>query len=242
MEFLFDSANLKDIEWYSQYYPITGVTSNPSILKQEGKIDFFDHMRKVRKLIGLHRTLHVQVIESDYEGILREAEAILNKIDDAVYIKIPTTEQGLKAMAALKKRGANITATAIYSKIQGFMAIATGADFIAPYYNRMENIDIDFADTISTFRKMIDTSGSKTKILAASFKNVAQINKALLAGSHAVTIQPGLIHDVFHMAALSRAVREFRADWVSTQGDVTIDELAKRADAKPEVKDVKTSK
>ena len=77
MEFLFDSANLEAIEKYSAYFPITGVTSNPSILKAEGKIDLFSHMRKIRQIIGPEKTLHMQVIAEDCEGILKEARAIL---------------------------------------------------------------------------------------------------------------------------------------------------------------------
>ena len=169
MEFLFDSANLEAIQTYSACFPITGVTSNPSILKAEGKIDLFEHMRKIRQIIGPDKTLHMQVIAEDCEGMLKEAHAILKNVDDAVYIKIPTTEEGLKAMRALKAEGVHVTATAIYSKIQGFMAIACGADFIAPYYNRMENLDIDSCDTIAAFRQMIDEDDSNTKILAASF-------------------------------------------------------------------------
>ena len=180
MEFLFDSANLEAIQTYSACFPITGVTSNPSILKAEGKIDLFEHMRKIRQIIGPDKTLHMQVIAEDCEGMLKEAHAILKNVDDAVYIKIPTTEEGLKAMRALKAEGVHVTATAIYSKIQGFMAIACGADFIAPYYNRMENLDIDSCDTIAAFRQMIDEDDSNTKILAASFKNIAQVTNALL--------------------------------------------------------------
>ena len=190
MEFLFDSANLEAIQTYSACFPITGVTSNPSILKAEGKIDLFEHMRKIRQIIGPDKTLHMQVIAEDCEGMLKEAHAILKNVDDAVYIKIPTTEEGLKAMRALKAEGVHVTATAIYSKIQGFMAIACGADFIAPYYNRMENLDIDSCDTIAAFRQMIDEDDSNTKILAASFKNIAQVTNALLAGAHTATLQP----------------------------------------------------
>lgn len=62
MEFLFDSANLEAIETYSKIFPITGITSNPSILKTEGKIDLFSHLRKIRNLIGSDKTLHVQVV------------------------------------------------------------------------------------------------------------------------------------------------------------------------------------
>jgi TalC/MipB family fructose-6-phosphate aldolase len=194
MEFLFDSANLQDLEKYSKIFPITGVTSNPSILKAEGEVDLFEHMRSVRKIIGMERTLHIQVVAEGAQGIVEEAHTILKNVDDKVYIKIPVTEEGLKAMHVLKAEGIGITATAIYTMIQGFMSIATGADFIALYCNRMANLDIDFRHTTSVFRKMIDGNGSKSKILAASFHSMEQVNDALLSGAHAVTVQPSLLH------------------------------------------------
>lgn len=221
MEFLFDTANLAQIEQYSQYFPITGVTSNPSILKQEGNMDLFSHMRRVREVIGIERTLHIQVVAEDAENIIKEAHVILDNVDDQVYIKIPTTEQGLKAMRQLKTEGVHITATAVYSKIQGFMAILSGADYIAPYYNRMENLDIHSEGMIAAFRKVIDESGSSTKILAASFKNMAQVTDALLAGAHAVTVSPILLHEDFGMATIKKAIDDFHADWVKTQGDTS---------------------
>ncbi len=225
MELLFDTANIEEIKKYSQFYPITGVTSNPSILKSEGKINFFEHLKEIRNIIGTDKTLHVQVIAEDAEGIIEEASAILKNIDNKVYIKIPTTEEGLKAMRILKSRGVGITATAIYTKIQGFMAILAGADFIAPYCNRMENLDVDFEDAISAFRQMIDDSNSDCKILAASFKNVAQLNKAFLVGAHTVTVQPAMLHSCFEMASVQNAIEGFKNDWESVHGVKSILDL-----------------
>lgn len=225
MELLFDTANIEEIKKYSQCYPITGITSNPSILKSEGKIRFFDHLKEIRGIIGSEKTLHVQVLAETADKILEEADAILKNIDDKVYIKVPTTEEGLKAMIQLKGRGIGVTATAIYTKIQGFMAIMAGADFIAPYCNRMENLDVDFEDCISSFRKMIEENGSNCKILAASFKNIAQVNKAFLAGAQTVTVQPAVLHSCFEMAAVEKAVKDFQVDWESVQGAVSITEL-----------------
>ncbi|MDR1694467.1 MAG: fructose-6-phosphate aldolase [Lactobacillaceae bacterium] len=218
MEFMFDTANIEDIKKYMDIYPMTGVTSNPSILKAEGRIDLFSHARKIREIIGDERSLHIQVLAKDAGGMINEAKQILANVGKQTYIKIPTTEEGLKAIRVLKKENVNITATAIYSKIQGFMAIACGADFIAPYYNRMENIDIDAAEAVYAFREMIDRNDSKTKILAASFKNISQVNQALLAGAHSITLQPSLLHDVFESAMVKKAVDAFAEDWVSVQG------------------------
>ena len=74
-------------------------------------------------------------------------------------MKIPTTEHGIKAMRELYAQGIGITATAIYSKTQGILAIAAGADYIAPYFNRMESLDIDTVATIKSLAKLIDKHG-----------------------------------------------------------------------------------
>ncbi len=138
MEILFDTANLTDIEEMTPFYPVSGVTTNPTIIKAEGRIDFYNHMRRIREIIGPDRTLHIQVLAQDADGIVADAHRLLDQVDGNVFAKIPTTEQGIRAMRLLKDEGIGVTATAIYSKTQGMLAIAAGADYIAPYFNRME--------------------------------------------------------------------------------------------------------
>lgn len=227
MAFLFDTANLADIKKYIEYFPIEGVTSNPSIVKAEGKIDFFEHMKEIRKIIGRDRSLHVQVVAKDTEGMLRDAYAILENIDDKVFIKIPTTEDGLRAMMKLKAEGIGITATAIYTTFQGYAAIQSGADYIAAYRNRMESLDINFNEAIKSFRQMIDDNHLSSRILAASFKNIRQVNLAFMAGAHTATVQPALLHKSFQMPMVDQAVEDFAKDWQEIFGDKTIADLAK---------------
>ena len=227
MAFLFDTANIADIRKYIEYFPIVGVTTNPSIVKEEGKLDFFAHMKEIRRIIGRERSLHVQVVAQDTEGMIREAHALLDNIDSDVFIKIPTTEEGLRAMMKLKAEGVGITATAIYTTIQGYAAIQARADYIAAYRNRMESLDINFADAIKSFRKMIDDNHLSSKILAASFKNISQVNRAFMAGAHTATIQPSLLHKSFQMPMVEKAVDDFSKDWSEIFGDCSIADLKK---------------
>ena len=226
MELLFDTANLEQIKTYDRYFPMTGVTTNPSIFKAEGKVAFFDHLKRMRELIGPERTLHVQVTADDAQGMIREAHAIHRMVDDRVYIKVPVTEEGLVAIRALRREGVSVTATAVYSQVQAFLAMQAGANYIAPYVNRMENLDIDPRKTIAAIRQFIDEAGSDSKILAASFRNMAQVTGALLAGAQSVTVQPKLLHDALGMAAIARAVEDFKRDWTDVRGDVSIADLA----------------
>ncbi|MDR0497534.1 MAG: fructose-6-phosphate aldolase [Treponema sp.] len=225
IEFMIDSANINAIKRLCDTYPIAGVTSNPSILKSEGKIDFFPHMKKVREIIGTDRSLHIQVIASDFQGMIKDAETILRKIDEHVYIKIPSTSEGLKTMGNLHIRGIRITATAIYTRFQGLMALARGVDYIALYSNRMKTMDIDAEHTMKFLRHVIDRDKLSSKLLAASFRNIRQTADAMMAGVHSITATPEVIDDAFSLSIFQSAVDSFHHDWVEIHGDVTLADL-----------------
>lgn len=225
MEYLLDTINLKDIQTCCDCLPIAGITSNPSIVKKEGHIDFFAHLKTIRNIIGVGRPLHIQATATDADGMLRDADAMLRHVDDNVYIKVPSTLEGLKVMRILKSRGNNVTATAIYTIAQGFLAMEAGADCLAPYYNRMEALNIDPEEVIRAFAKMIAQYGYTTKIIAASFKNMGQVNKAFLAGAQAATVDPSLLKSALGMPDIAKAVADFQADWSSVYGDKLLADL-----------------
>ena len=225
MEYLLDTANLEAIKNYRDIFPITGITSNPSIVKKEGNVDFFKHMKQIRELIGMDKTFHIQVTSMDVAGMLKDAAAILKHVDDKIYIKVPVTIEGMQVIRKLKSEHINVTATAIYSKTQGFLAMEAGADFIAPYYNRMENSGIDPDDVISAFAEMIAENGYNTKILAASFKNAGQVDRAFLAGAQTATMDPSILVSALQQPSILKAVDDFSNDWKSIYGNLSIHQM-----------------
>ncbi len=218
MEFMLDTANLETIKRYARNLPLAGVTSNPSIIKKEGEIEFFAHMKEIRTILDPTASLHVQVVATDYEGMMRDAEAILSRIDDQVFIKVPVTELGLRVIKELRAKKINVTATAIYSKIQAYLAISAEANYIAPYFNRMENLNINPREAISEMSAAIERTNSATKILGASFKNVNQANSALECGAHAVTLGADIFEQAFEMPSIGKAVTDFTNDWEAVFG------------------------
>ena len=219
MQYLLDTANLEQIRTCVDLFPISGITTNPTILRAEGNVDLRAHLLAIQALCGSGRTLHVQLIARDCEGMLREAEAVQTLLGEAAYVKIPVTEQGLKAIRLLKARGARVTATAVYALATALLAVEAGADYLAPYCNRMENAEIDFRRVIGTLRALIDRDRYDAKIVAASFKNTAQINDALAAGAHAATVAPELLRAPFSSPLLTGAVAVFERDYAAVQGD-----------------------
>ena len=226
MKYLIDSANLDEIRVLSEYLPIAGVTSNPSIVKKEGSVPFFAHMREIRSIIGNLRPLHIQVTATDYDGMMRDAEAVFRHVDEKVFIKVPVDFEGVKVIKALRRQGANVTATAVYGMDQAFMALEAGADCIAPYYNRMEALGVDAASVIGNIAGIIAHYGYETEILAASFKQPAQIDRAILAGAHSVTVAPDVLRGIFAKQVVADAVQAFSDDWTGLYGGKTLAELA----------------
>lgn len=226
MKYLIDSANLDEIRALSEYLPIAGVTSNPSIVKKEGSVPFFAHMREIRSIIGNLRPLHIQVTATDYDGMMRDAEAVFRHVDEKVFIKVPVDFEGVKVIKALRRQGANVTATAVYGMDQAFMALEAGADCIAPYYNRMETLGVDAASVIGNIAGIIAHYGYETEILAASFKQPAQIDRAILAGAHSVTVAPDVLRGIFAKQIVADAVQAFSDDWTGLYGGKTLAELA----------------
>ena len=224
MKYLLDTANLAEIRELSEYLPIAGVTSNPTIVKAEGAVPFFAHMREIRSIIGQH-PLHIQVTAQDYAGMMRDAEAIFRHVDENVYVKVPVDFAGMKVIKALKRQGANVTATAVYGMDQAFIALEAGADCIAPYYNRMEALGVDAANVIGNIAGIINHYGYEAEILAASFKQPAQIDRAILAGAHSVTAGPGVLREIFAKKVVKDAVQAFADDWAGLYGGKTLAEL-----------------
>lgn len=218
-ELMLDTANLEELEEGMESWPVVGVTSNPSILKREGDIDVYERLAAIKTLCGNRRSLHVQVVSNTTESIIEEAHYILKRLGSDVFIKIPVSAAGLPAIKALAAEGVNITATAIYSALQGILAVLAGAKYIAVYYNRMENNCTDPNLVIREIRGFIDNSGSTSRILAASFKNVSQVMEAYTNGAQSVTVNPTIIRAGLGMASIDEAVKVFANDFYAVHGE-----------------------
>ncbi|MBQ7475390.1 MAG: fructose-6-phosphate aldolase [Clostridia bacterium] len=226
-ELMLDTANLEELEYGLSMWPVSGVTSNPSILKKEGNIDVYERLKMIRCLCTNGRSLHIQVVSSSTEDIIKEAKTIASIIGHDTYIKIPVSENGLPAIKALAKEGVNVTATGIYTTMQGILAVLAGAKYVAIYYNRMEDNCTDADRVIEQIRSFIDESGSDARILAASFKNVAEIVSAFASGAHSATVSYALIKKALSLPSIDSAVDAFKEDFEAIHGEgETMDTIA----------------
>ena len=212
MKLLIDDANVAKIKHIYQYYAIDGVTTNPSILAKSGK-EPYSVLKEIRDLIGKDAELHAQVISRTAEGMIEEAHKMVEILGKNTYIKIPTIPEGLKAMKALSREGIKITATAIYTPMQAYLAAKAGADYAAPYVNRIDNLGADGIASTKMIQDIFDNNGFKTQILAASFKNSNQVQDLCTYGVGAATVAPDVIEGLIKNACVTSAVEAFIEDF-----------------------------
>ncbi|ASW42329.1 fructose-6-phosphate aldolase [Clostridium isatidis] len=218
MKFLIDDVNIEKIRDIYDKFPIDGITSNPSILSRYGKQPY-KVLKEIREFIGEEAELHVQVISEKAEGMIVEAYKIVQELGENTYIKIPVTREGLKAIKILSKENINITATAIYTQMQGYLAGKAGAKYAAPYVNRIDNLGADGIKTAKEIHDIYKNNNINTQVLAASFKNSQQVLELCRYGIGAATIAPEVIEGLIKNPTVDMAVKAFKDDFEKLCGE-----------------------
>lgn len=217
MKLLIDYAELEKIKELYGFFPIDGVTTNPSILAKNRKPPL-QTLKEIRDFIGSGAELHVQVIAQKAQEMLEEAYKIQKELGENTYVKVPVTREGLKAIKLLHEKGANITATAIYTPLQAYLAGKAGADYAAPYVNRIDNLGANGVKAAKTIHDIFRNNGLKTEVLAASFKNSQQVLELCEYGVGAATIAPEVIAGLIVNDAVQMAVQAFTTDFENLCG------------------------
>lgn len=214
MIYLADTANIDEIKELFEYLPMQGVTTNPTIVKHAGK-PLSKIIPEIQEVIG-DKMLHFQVISEKADDILKEAKFYRDFFDlkGNYYVKIPVTKEGYKAISMLKEAGMKVTATAIFTQQQAFLAANAGADFVAPYVNRLDNISSHGIDVVSDIVKGFNINNIKAKVLAASFKNVDQVYRVSMVGCHSITASYDVLMAIASHPMTDKAVVDFEADAV----------------------------
>ena len=216
---LIDSADIKKAREIEKYYTIAGITTNPTILsKIEGSLE--DKLKELKEFTYGKYEVHVQTTESEVEKIVEEAKKLRDYFGESFYIKIPVTKAGLEAMKLCSKENIRVTATAILTAMQALAAAKNGANYVAPYVNRMENVGQDAKEAILEISNLL--IDYPTEILAASFKNVKQVQDILRCGAEAVTIAPEIIEASIWHPYTDKSVFDFEKDWENRFGDKKI--------------------
>ena len=237
MEYFLDTANLDEIKKITDIFPIKGVTTNPSIIAKENR-NFKEIINDIFSIIGKEKIIHVQAVGNTAEFLIKEVNLLRETFGENVYTKIPVTSEGIRAMKILTKDGHKITATGILSPQQIIMAVEAGAEYMAPYINRSDNIGENGIEIVKEAFKILEINKKsdvecqekfkrifEPKILGASFKNVRQVHETMLAGSKSVTVSFDVFEKLIYHPYTDWSMDKFNSDWEKVYGNKTLLEL-----------------
>ena len=211
MELIIDSSNIEQIKDLNDLLTITGVTTNPTILTKSGR-EAMDVVKDLCEVLSEDQLLFIQTVQTSFEGIMEEAKMISSIRNKNMYVKIPVTHEGLRAIKECKKLGIHTLATAIYTADQAFLAAMNGTEYLAPYTNRMCNYG-DGVQDVKDLIEMLRVNHMPAKVIAASFKNTYQVHELIKAGIQAVTVPCDVLYQMIDHPGTKIAVGEFSVNW-----------------------------
>ncbi len=221
MEYILDTADIEAIKDCNEFYPLSGVTTNPSIIAKENR-NFWDIVKEIRNIIGPDKLFFAQTVQTEASKIVEEAVLMDKKSGGEFCVKIPICEEGLKATMQLKKLGIKVLMTAIFTPAQALIAAKAGADYVAPYVNRLDNIIGDGCEVVAQIVEQFAIYDLPCKVLAASFKNAEQVHKCALSGCQCVTVTADVLKSVITHPMTDAAISGFDKDWKNVYGEKTI--------------------
>lgn len=210
MKFFVDTANLEDIREAAGMGVLDGVTTNPSLVKAEGNVDFRERVLEICQVVG--GDVSAEVTATEFDGMMEEARA-LTQIHDNVVVKIPLIKAGIKALRALDEEGIKTNCTLCFSPTQALLAAKAGADYISPFIGRIDDISSDGMTLIEEIRQIYDNYGFETDILAASIRHPTHVKRAALAGADVATMPFSVLTKLLEHPLTDRGLERFLEDW-----------------------------
>ncbi|BAQ57785.1 fructose-6-phosphate aldolase [Lactobacillus acetotolerans] len=211
MKFFLDTANVKDIKRFAQLGLVDGVTTNPTLISREGR-DFETVIKEITKIIS--GPVSAEVTATKAEEMVKQAR---NEVKWAknIVVKIPMTEEGLKAVKVLSSENIKTNVTLIFSVTQGLLAAKAGATYISPFLGRLDDIGGSGIGLVKDLRKVLDNYGFKTEIIAASIRGTQHVKQAALAGADIATIPAAVFGKLWSHPLTDKGLASFASDWAS---------------------------
>lgn len=220
MELYLDTSDVQAVKKLAAIFPLAGVTTNPSIVAA-GKKPLEVLLPELLEALGGQGRLFAQVMATQAEEMVEEARKLRAIISDLV-VKVPVTPQGLAAIKLLKAEGIPTLGTAVYGAAQGMFSALAGADYVAPYVNRVDAQGGDGIQTVVELQQLLTLHAPHAKVLAASFKTPRQALDCLLAGCESITLPLDVAQQMISYPAVDAAVAKFEQDWMGAFGRKSI--------------------
>ena len=209
-----DSSDPKEIRDLGAWGVIAGITTNPLILAREaGKADLQERITAV--VAASHGHVSVELTSEDEAGMLAEARRYHAWSPERICIKVPFSEAGLRVTHALRNAGVATNVTCLMSFNQAYLAALAGGTYVSLFSGRIRDMGYDARPIIAETRAQLDREKLPSKIIVGSVRHLIDVNEALFAGAHIVTVPPAVLRKMLHNPKTDETIREFNDAWAN---------------------------
>lgn len=219
MRLFLDTANLTHIRHGVELGIISGVTTNPSLVSKEGKVDYKALVKEICSVVP--GPVSTEVLSQEAAGMVAEAHEIVTWAEN-IAVKIPATLDGFKATAILARENIKVNVTLCFSLNQAMLAANAGAAFISPFVGRLDDIGEDGMQLVVDIVQYLSYYKLPTQVIAASIRHTAHCLAAAKAGAHIATVPYGVLLQMVEHPLTAIGVRRFADDWNKAMGDTGV--------------------
>lgn len=209
MKFFIDTANIEEIRKAASWGIVDGVTTNPTLIAKEGR-DFREMVLEITHIVD--GPISAEVISENAEGMITEAEQIASWHPNIV-IKIPMTQEGIKAVRILNIKAIKTNVTLVFSANQALIAAKAGATFVSPFVGRLDDVGHDGMDIVGDIIDIYNTYGFTTEVIVASIRHPLHVLIAAKLGAHIATIPFKVLEQLFKHPLTDIGIEQFLTDW-----------------------------
>jgi transaldolase len=213
MKFFIDTANVEEIKKAWELGVIDGVTTNPSLLAKEGK-EPLSVLKKICEIVD--GPVSAEAVSLTFDQMVKEAFD-LSKIHPNIVIKIPMTEEGLKAVKKLSQEGIKTNVTLIFSPNQALLAAKAGATYVSPFVGRLDDISHFGMDLVRDIQIIFENYAFDTEVIVASIRNPLHVLEAARIGADIATIPYSVIKQLIKHPLTDIGIERFLKDWEKLQ-------------------------
>jgi len=212
MKFFIDTANVNEIREAASLGLLDGVTTNPSLMSKEagsGKT-FHQILTEICQIVD--GPISAEAVSLDFAGMMKEAHE-LAAIHKNIVVKVPITNDGLKAVKALRGEGIRTNVTLIFSPLQALLAAKAGATFVSPFVGRLDDISQEGMECVAQIIQIFDNYEIETEVLVASVRHPIHVLAAATMGADIVTMPFKVILQLVHHPLTDIGIERFLKDW-----------------------------
>lgn len=216
MKFFIDTANIEEIKKANSLGVIDGVTTNPSLIAREKR----EPIGLLKEICGIvNGPVSAEAVSTKAEDIVNEARG-LAKIASNIVVKVPMTEEGLRAVRQLSSEGIKTNVTLIFSPSQALLAAKAGATYVSPFVGRLDDISHTGMDLVADIMTIYENYLFATEVIVASIRNPLHVVEAAKIGAHIATIPYGVITQLLKHPLTDIGLERFLKDWESLRSTI----------------------